>query len=161
MDLTEYLHNLFEKEEAVTHPEDAPAGFAVQHFSSVKKVNKPWGFELWLGDGTETPYAMKIIYLTKGTKTSLQVHREKSEHNCIFSGRVRFYYESTKDGRLTFVELGPGHLVKVFPNTVHRVEALTDVVLFEASSPELDDVIRIADDTERGDGKIASEHGAA
>ena len=161
MDLKEYLENLLAGEGAVRQPEDAPAGFVVQNFSSVKKVTKPWGFELWVSDAADTPYALKIIHLMKGTKTSLQVHKKKSEHNCIFSGIARVYYESTKDGSLQSVVLGAGHVVKVLPNTVHRVEALTDLVLIEASSHELDDVIRLADDYKRPHGKIASEHGSA
>lgn len=161
MDLKEYLEKLLEGDGVVDHPGDAPAGFAIKNFSLVKKVTKPWGFELWLSDASDTPYAFKIIYLMKGMKTSLQVHKKKSEHNCIFSGQARVYYESAKDGSLQSVELGAGHVVKVLPNTVHRVEALTDLVMIEASSPELDDVIRLADDYKRPDGKIASEHDAA
>jgi len=33
-----------------------------------------------------------------------------------------------------------------------------DVILIESSSPEVDDVIRIEDDTLRGDGRIQIEH---
>ena len=32
------------------------------------------------------------------------------------------------------------------------------MVLIESSSPEVDDVIRISDDTMRGDGRIQAEH---
>jgi mannose-6-phosphate isomerase len=40
----------------------------------------------------------------------------------------------------------------------HRIVTLEDIVLIESSSPEVDDVIRIKDDTLRGDGRIQSEH---
>jgi mannose-6-phosphate isomerase-like protein (cupin superfamily) len=142
-------------------PNDISPELSIQHFSSVKKVVKPWGFELWLSDASDTPYAMKIIYLMQGAKTSLQLHKKKSEHNCIFSGKARVYYESTEDGAVKSVDLEAGHVVKVLPNTVHRVEALTNLVLIEASSPELDDVVRLADDYRRPDGKIESEHDTA
>ena len=35
---------------------------------------------------------------------------------------------------------------------------IEEVILLEASTPEVDDVIRIEDDTLRGDGRINSEH---
>ena len=154
--MKEHLDNIF-REQGIGQPADAPVGFAIQHFSTIKKIDKPWGYELWLSDGTETPYAMKVLYLKKGAKTSLHFHRQKSEHNCIFSGTARMSYEAT-DGSIQSVVLTAGHVARVMPNAKHRVEALTDVVLFEASSPQLDDVIRVADDTGRGDGKITSEH---
>ena len=44
------------------------------------------------------------------------------------------------------------------PPSKHRVVALTDLILQEVSTPEVDDVIRIEDDTKRGNGKILSEH---
>ena len=45
------------------------------------------------------------------------------------------------------------------PGQIHRVVADTDLVFIEASTKELDDVIRLADDASRGHGKIDSEHG--
>ena len=40
----------------------------------------------------------------------------------------------------------------------HRVIVITDLILQEVSTPEVDDVIRIEDDTDRGDGRLESEH---
>lgn len=133
-------------------------GMTVKGFGEAKKVTKPWGFELWISDATDTPYALKIIYIKKGTKTSLQLHNEKSEHNCILAGNVNLHYESSKTKNIDRVTLGPGHVIKILPKTVHRIEALTDVVLMEASSHQLDDVVRLDDDYARPDGKIDSEH---
>ena len=39
-----------------------------------------------------------------------------------------------------------GEFVDIPPDTVHRVKALTDVVILEASTPQLDDVVRLSDD---------------
>lgn len=129
----------------------------ILHLSQIKRVTKPWGFELWLSDASDTPYALKLIYLKKGTKTSLQLHRKKSEHNFIFSGKIKLYYEDTNK-KIKSVKLGGGRVIKILPNTIHRIEALTEVLLIEASSHELDDVIRLEDDTNRQDGKIEPEH---
>ncbi len=135
-----------------------PKGMTVNGFGQAKKVTKPWGFELWLSDASDTPYALKIIYVKKGTKTSLQLHNEKSEHNCVLSGTISLHYQNPKTESIDQVTLGPGHVIKILPETIHRIEALTDVVLVEASSNQLYDVVRLKDDYRRPSGKIDSEH---
>ena len=57
------------------------------------------------------------------------------------------------------IEIKPGDVIDVRPGQIHRVIAVTDLVFIEASTTELDDVIRLADDASRGHGKIDSEHG--
>ena len=52
----------------------------------IKKVNKHWGYELWIADGSETPYASKRILFKAGNRTSLQVHEYKIETNYVLSG---------------------------------------------------------------------------
>ena len=44
------------------------------------------------------------------------------------------------------------------PNLIHRLEAQSNLTLYETSTPHLDDVLRIADDTNRKDGLITKEH---
>ena len=51
-----------------------------------------------------------------------------------------------------------GDFFTVAPPKKHRVIAVTDIILQEVSTPEVDDVIRISDDSNRGDGKINHEH---
>jgi len=46
----------------------------------------------------------------------------------------------------------------VIPPRKHRIIAITDIILQEVSTPEVDDVIRIEDDNNRQDGRIDSEH---
>ena len=46
----------------------------------------------------------------------------------------------------------------VIPPRKHRVIALTDLILQEVSTPEVDDVIGIEDDSGRSGGRIDSEH---
>jgi hypothetical protein len=55
-------------------------------------------------------------------------------------------------------ELDAVTAIDVTPNIIHRIEALTDILLYEISTPHLDDVIRIQDDANRTNGKIISEH---
>ena len=51
-----------------------------------------------------------------------------------------------------------GDFFTVEPPKKHRVMAITDIILQEVSTPEVDDVIRISDDSGRGSGKIEHEH---
>ncbi len=58
-------------------------------------------------------------------------------------------------------ELTPGKVFHVKPCMIHRIEAVTDLILLETSTIELDDVIRINDEWGRQDGKIKKEHESA
>lgn len=42
-----------------------------------------------------------------------------------------------------------GESITIEPMMVHRMEAVSDSEYFEASTPEIDDVIRLSDDYER------------
>lgn len=134
---------------------------------NIKKVSKPWGHELWI-NGEHPGYAFKQIYIKSGTKTSLQYHRFKRETNVLFSGIASLHYKINTQVENDFVtvkdlathSLAPVSAVDVFPNTLHRLEAVTDVLLYEVSTPHLDDVVRISDDAGRGHGRIHAEHQA-
>ena len=143
----------------------------------IKQVKKHWGHELWIADGQGTPYALKRILFKAGNRTSLQVHEHKFETNYVFSGTGTLYrskevldiqnflekgmtptevekYESTFE----VISLEPGVVFHVKPGYVHRVVATTDLEFMEASTCELDDVIRLQDDQGRTHGRILSEH---
>ena len=136
------------------------------HYSedTAKVVDKPWGREVWInyrkgeqvGD-IEKLYVMKKLYIKKGTKTSFQYHLKKSETNFLIKGKVEAWFES-KPGFIEKKELFAGAIWSISPGVKHRIITLDDVILLEASTPEVDDVIRIADDTMRGDGRKQSEH---
>ena len=128
------------------------------------RVNKPWGCEYWLtGEKPVNDIVLKYIKIKKGTKTSLQVHQDKYESNFIVSGTAALRiglekYSSRKEYKLNeFVIMEPT-VIDISPKTIHQVEALSDIDLIEASTNHLNDVIRLKDDTGRGDGKIHSEH---
>jgi mannose-6-phosphate isomerase-like protein (cupin superfamily) len=144
---------------------------------NIKTVNKPWGNELWIADGERTPYALKRILFKAGNRTSLQVHEYKFETNYVLSGSGKLYkskeildiadflvngmseqdvknYESSFD----IIDLEPGVVFDVAPGFVHRVVAVSDLEFIEASTPHLEDVIRLQDDQGRTHGKIDKEH---
>ena len=122
-------------------PEPAPApGGPV---NSVRRVEKPWGHEL-IWAHTER-YAGKVIVIEAGRRLSLQYHERKLESILVVSGRLRLHLEDG-DGVLRSWELGPGESLLIPVGRRHRFEAIERVELFEVSSPELDDVIRVEDD---------------
>jgi len=56
------------------------------------------------------------------------------------------------------IKINPISSVDVVPNVIHRVESISDILLYETSTPHLNDVIRIADDSKRASGRIETEH---
>ena len=142
-----------------------------------KIVKKPWGNEHWLADGIRTPYALKKITFLKGQQSSLQVHKFKYETNYVLSGNgilllreeifdVDKYlasddkssFQAEINSGLRELLINSGDVIDVKPGQIHRVVAKSDLIFIEASTSELDDVIRLSDDTGRGNGKIQSEH---
>ena len=116
--------------------------------SDVKRVEKPWGYEVHWAH-TER-YVGKIIHVNRGHALSLQYHRKKDETIYLLSGKLLF--EMNVDGKLLAREMRPGEAVRVKPPTVHRMTAIEDSDVLEASTPELDDVVRIEDRYGRTDG---------
>lgn len=136
------------------------------HYSeeTAKVVKKPWGKEVWInfrqgeniGD-FDKRYIFKKLYINKGTKTSFQYHNEKVETNFLISGSIEAWFE-VEPNHIEKKILKAGAIWSIPKKVKHRIVTLEDVILVEASSPEVDDVVRIDDDTLRGDGRIQSEH---
>jgi mannose-6-phosphate isomerase-like protein (cupin superfamily) len=112
----------------------------------VSIVVKPWGSEELLAH-TEG-YALKLIHIKRGSRPSLQYHERKSESLHLLSGLLKIEIGDTTDS-LIVDEIRPGESVDIPRGKLHRVSALEDSVLIEASTPELDDVVRIEDDYDR------------
>ncbi len=110
------------------------------------KTEKPWGYELlW---AKTTKYAGKILFVKQGKRLSLQFHRLKDESIYVFSGKIIIQIGNA-DGQLVSREMNPGDCVRIEPMTHHRIEATEDTYLFEVSTPELEDVVRLCDDFNR------------
>lgn len=147
------------------HPE--LKGLFFTRHADLYKVFKPWGHELWI-NGQHPCYALKEIFIKAGTKTSLQYHNFKQETNVLFQGTAKLHYranvqipnDQVKAADTASVEIKPVSSVDVMPRTLHRLEAMTDILLYETSTPHLDDVVRILDDSKRPDGRLEKEHGA-
>lgn len=121
----------------------------------MKTVFKPWGKEEWLE--LNDRYCYKRIYINAGYKTSYQYHEFKRETNYIISGEAEIWLEND-EGVVEKKIMKAGEYFNVTPPKKHRVIALTDIILQEVSTPEVDDVFRLEDDTNRTSGKIEGEH---
>lgn len=104
---------------------------------------KPWGREVWFAH-TET-YAGKILEVKKGHRLSLQYHEHKMETQYLYKGKIKLTYGEKSDS-LSEKILNPGEKIDIPPHIIHRVEALEDSEIFEVSSPELTDIIKLEDD---------------
>jgi mannose-6-phosphate isomerase-like protein (cupin superfamily) len=114
--------------------------------STVKIVEKPWGREIWVAHTDR--YALKIIELRKGTRSSLQYHVKKHEHIYVDAGVLEMQWEN-EQGALETRTLKPGDVIENKPGHRHRAIAVEDVRIIEVSTPELDDVVRLEDDYKR------------
>lgn len=121
----------------------------------MKIINKPWGKEEWLEQNNF--YCYKRIYINKGYRTSYQYHEQKIETNYIISGKAEVWLEND-NGVVEILDLKENDFFTVKNMRKHRVIAKTDIILQEVSTPQVDDVIRIADDAHRPNGKIENEH---
>lgn len=108
-----------------------------------RRVEKPWGHELWFARTDR--YAGKLLHVKRGHSLSLQYHEAKDETSYLLSGRMLLSRGESADS-LVESTLEAGAVWRNGPRVVHTVQALEDSVIVEVSTPELDDVVRLADD---------------
>jgi mannose-6-phosphate isomerase len=110
--------------------------------AQLSRVDKPWGHELrW---AITDRYLGKLIHVNRGHQLSLQYHVQKDETIFITSGLLDLVLED-ETGDLHVHRMTPGMSARVRPGRRHRFIAVEDTDLFEVSSPEIDDVVRLED----------------
>lgn len=115
----------------------------------VTRVEKPWGYEVhW---AKTSRYVGKLIHVNAGHALSLQYHNLKDETIYLHSGRLLF--EIQQGSNLVAREMQPGERVHIAAGTIHRMTAIEDSDVFEVSTPELHDVVRLEDRYGRADQK--------
>jgi mannose-6-phosphate isomerase len=119
------------------------SAFGIPHFMTTLpyRVEKPWGYELiW---ARTDRYVGKILHIEAGHLLSLQYHERKDESIYVLSGEIVLRLEQGE----TLIErrMGQGEAFHIQPKQVHQFEAVVTSDLIEASTPELDDVIRLKD----------------
>ena len=106
------------------------------------KVEKPWGYELrW---AITDRYAGKILHIKQGEALSLQYHERKDEYQYVMSGSIDMEIGGP-DGELARRRMKVGDTLHITPGTRHRITAVEDTDIFEVSTPEIDDVVRLED----------------
>jgi len=106
------------------------------------KVDKPWGYEIrW---AITDRYLGKILHVNRGEALSLQYHERKDEWLLVKKGAIDIEI-GPLDGNLEKVRMLEGDSVHMPPLTRHRVTAVEDTDIFEVSTPEMDDVVRLED----------------
>jgi mannose-6-phosphate isomerase len=104
-------------------------------------VPKPWGHEtIW---ARTDMYAGKILHINAGQALSVQYHNTKDETAHLLSGEL--IYRVKIGDKLEDMRLERGQSFRITPGTVHQMEAVTDCDVLEASTGEVDDVVRLQD----------------
>ena len=109
-------------------------------------IEKPWGREEVVEINER--YMMKKLTMWKGHRCSLQYHNHKQETIYVLSGQLRIYSGPSQEELIAKV-YGPHETITITPGTVHRMEGVEDSVYLEASTPEMEDVVRLQDDYKR------------
>jgi len=105
------------------------------------KVGKPWGYELIWAKADR--YVGKILHIEPGHVLSLQYHNKKDESIYVLSGEIILRIQEGA----TLIErpVRAGEAFHIPPKQIHQFEAIVVTDLLEASTPELDDVVRLKD----------------
>ncbi|MCB4408011.1 cupin domain-containing protein, partial [Synechococcus sp. MU1642] len=90
------------------------------------------------------------LTMYKNHRCSLQFHNHKKETIYVLSGRLRIFVGPSKEN-LSEKVYGPNESITLEPGLVHRMEGVEDSIYLEASTPEMDDVVRLSDDYNRAE----------
>jgi len=107
-----------------------------------RRVEKPWGYELIWAETEQ--YVGKILHVNAGESLSLQYHERKDETIYLLSGTMLLQAGPSADKLVDF-HMQAGQRFHVTTGTVHRMVAHTDVDILEASTPHLEDIVRLED----------------
>jgi mannose-6-phosphate isomerase-like protein (cupin superfamily) len=107
----------------------------------MRRVEKPWGYEIIWAETDR--YVAKLLFIKQGESLSRQYHRKKDETFFVETGELTL--EIGEKASIEVLHLKPGESFHCTPGTIHRMRGGTDVRLYEVSTPEIDDVVRLED----------------
>ena len=109
----------------------------------VRLVQKPWGHEtIWAHTDR---YVGKVLHIKAGQALSVQYHNQKDETIHLLRGEMIYRVGVGTSKELEAVTLRAGESWRNTPGMIHQMEAVTDCDVLEASTPDLDDVVRLSD----------------
>jgi len=109
-------------------------------------IEKPWGKEEIVEINEK--YMVKKLTMWKEHRCSLQFHNHKKETIYVLSGKLRIVSGPNQNNLKEKIYLA-GDSITISPGTVHRMEGVEDSVYLEASTSEMNDVVRLVDDYDR------------
>ena len=123
------------------------------YIRGIRRTEKPWGYyETLFTRGAHgvrdagSPYKVKVLFIEKGHRISLQKHENRREIWTVIEGNPLI-----KKGSIDFI-LSPGETVVIEKGQAHRIEADVDDVLIsevQLGVCEEDDIERLHDDYDR------------
>ena len=111
-----------------------------------KIIKKPWGQEELIDINNKS--MMKKLTMNEGHRCSTQFHNKKKETIYVLSGKLKISIGSNVKTLASNIYKS-GDNVTIPPKLIHRMEAIEDSIYLEASTPEMDDVVRLEDDYKR------------
>ncbi len=124
--------------------EDSPNLRGLEAFSfDPQRIEKPWGYELVWANSEH--YVGKLLFVRAGEQLSLQFHNRKDETIYLYQGRLEIEISSPGVRIPESEVVTAGAAFRIKPGMIHRWRALEDSVVLEASTPDLDDVVRLED----------------
>ena len=107
------------------------------HKEYANKTDKPWGYEKILIN-TEK-YLTKELFIFEGYQTSFHYHKKKDETMYIMGGSGYVEFDHHKEN------FTRNDAIRIEPNISHTIVATENSVLYEVSTPHVNDTIRIKD----------------
>ena len=109
------------------------------------RVEKPWGYEIIWAKADR--YVGKILHIDAGNVLSLQYHTKKDEWIYVLRGEIILRFQQGGEGGDRLIErpLREGESFHIPTRLVHQFEAVVASDLLEASTPEIDDIVRLKD----------------
>jgi mannose-6-phosphate isomerase len=110
--------------------------------SAAQHIDKPWGEQFVFA--VTSFYCGAVDVVRQGHSLSFQFHRQRDETLYLHQGSLRVDFEDDQ-GAMRSADMEPGQSIHFRPLHRHRITALRDSVVFEVSTPQLDDVVRLQD----------------
>jgi len=107
----------------------------------VKEILKNWGKELWIAE--EAEYGGKILFVKENRSTSQHYHKDKKETIYCFKGLVDIILTDR------IATLKEGDDLTLLPKTIHSIVGKKDSILFEVSTPQLADIVRVEENLKK------------
>lgn len=112
--------------------------FALEHAPRTPKVvEKTWGKEVWYSNNEEQNYCGKILHINKGQSFSMHAHLKKRETFLNFGPgliKVELIDCHSHNADIHTFELKPGQSLEIPQMLPHRLTALEDSTVLEAST---------------------------